>query len=1052
MIYDEYEAYLKKYKEEFGDQTIVLLECGSFFEIYDDGQGLTNMKEISELLNIIVSRRNKSILEVSRNNFEMAGFPSHSLKKFISILLSNNYTVILVTQTTPPPNPKRAVTEILSPGTNIEVHNMDSSNLMIIYIEENERYKASGVDITIGCSVIDLSTGKSDTYETSSYGKDSSYPFDEIHRLISVYSPREVEVTSNRGVTIAMSKLQEYIDFGKICLHDQLGKLDSRMLKKEFQENIISRVFPDTGILSPIEYINLERKPAALVSYIRLLQFALIHNETIVNRIKQPGILDEHNTLILSHSAAQQLDIITKDTTSKNGSLLNILNNSKTAIGKRYFKKRLLNPYIYSKDIVKLHDALDNITDDDMISKREILGKIYDIERLFRKCVLGVIQPQEFYNLLTSINLINTVGCGIESDMLSFTTKVLNIDRLSMYNYDNIDGDIFVDGYDEEIDSYNKYISSKLVHLNEILSFFNDNTTVSFQGGTSNLSKYLTKENQRPWRDDGEPFSLERYEALQAQLIGIQERRRAISSQKSSDDPVDAGQKTKSTFKLDNTEKEGYYITTTLKRYQEFLGNKENKSKVFHIGDVTYHVKDFTYKTLTNSIKLTHPEFNKINDDIQRYKYKLSKKSESLYRSFIKTFANKYENVIDEYVTYLEYIDFLTTLKYNNKIFRLSRPVVLSTGNSNSYIKAKGLRHLIIEQNQVNMKYVTNDIEIGSDDMKGMLLYGINSAGKSSLMKSIGIVVIMAQAGMYVPCDNLELSPYTKIFTRILSNDDIFRGQSTFTKEIIELRNILQRVDASSLVIGDELCSGTESVSALAIVSAGIVTLSKKLASFVFATHLHDLVNIEEVNELSNVKTFHLSVTFDEKTKALVYDRKLKEGNGTTLYGIEVCKSLDLDREFLDLANKVRRKVMKIQEDVPKQSTYNSKLYINECAICKTRADEVHHIEEQHTADRDGYISSFHKNSLFNLVCLCTKCHDDVHSGKIHINGYVQTSKGRDLQIEKVVSSTYPDKNELVKFIAEVNKDRNLSKKALYDTVCDKYKITKYRIDKILGF
>ena len=96
-------------------------------------------------------------------------------------------------------------------------------------------------------------------------------------------------------------------------------------------------------------------------------------------------------------------------------------------------------------------------------------------------------------------------------------------------------------------------------------------------------------------------------------------------------------------------------------------------------------------------------------------------------------------------------------------------------------------------------------------------------------------------------------------------------------------------------MIGDELCSGTESVSALAIVSAGIVTLAKKNTSFVFATHLHDLVNIDDVKSLANVKTYHLSVTFDEKKKTLVYDRKLKEGNGSTLYGIEVCKSLDLE-------------------------------------------------------------------------------------------------------------------------------------------------------------
>lgn len=985
MIYEEYEGYLRKYKKEFGDQTVVLFECGSFFEIYDDGQGLTNMKEISELLNILISRRNKSILEVSRNNFEMAGFPSHSLKKYISILLSNNYTVILVTQVTPPPNPKRAVTEILSPGTNIEVNQTDSSNLMVIYIEENEKYKAKGVDITVGCSIIDLSTGKSDVYETSSFGRDPCFPFDEIHRLISIYSPREIDIISQATEDI-LSKFQDQVDyqagFAKVCLHRNTN-IDVNLLKKEFQENIISRVFKNTGLLSPIEFLNLERKPAALTSYVRLLQFALIHNENIVSRIKVPGILEENNTLLLSHSAAQQLDIVNRES-SKNGSLLNLLNNCKTAIGKRYFKKRLLNPFINITDITRLYDSIDNMTNEDMSYKRDMLSRVYDIERLFRKCIMGVIQPNEFFNLITSINVLESLRGGAKNINDSIC-KVLNIDKLSMYNYDSIDGNIFIDGYDDCIDIYNGHIKRLLTHLNNIVSCMNS--------------------------------------------------------------------KGSSGFKLDNNEKEGYYISNTLKRFQEFLRNADT---ITTDDGLNYKTKEFTYKTLSNTIKISHPTFCRLNDEINTYKSKLTKKSLELYKGFIQDFVKDYECEMDSYVSYLEEIDYLTTMRYNKNIFRLSRPNITA---GPSAINIKGARHLIIEKNQLGIKYVSNDVNICSvGDNSGMLLYGINSAGKSSLMKSIGIMVIMAQAGMYVPCEELHLSPYTKIFTRILSNDDIFRGQSTFTKEIIELRNILKRVDDTSLVIGDELCSGTESVSALAIVSAGIVTLAKKNTSFVFATHLHDLVNIDDVKSLANVKTYHLSVTFDEKKKTLVYDRKLKEGNGSTLYGIEVCKSLDLDHDFLELANSVRRKVMKVEDEIPKTSVYNSKLLVTECAICKTRGEEVHHIEEQRMADADGYISAYHKNSLFNLVCLCQKCHDDVHGGKLNINGYIQTSKGRDLIVTKNETTNqaeYPGKAELEEYIYKIKNieaSKPISKKDLYNQITMKYKITKYRVDKILGF
>lgn len=971
---------MKKYKEEFGDQTIVLYECGSFFEIYDDGQGLVNMKEIGELLNIIVSRRNKAILEVSRNNFEMAGFPSHSLKKFISILLSNNYTIVMVTQTTPPPNPKRAVTEILSPGTCLDVNYTESNNLMIIYFEENEKYKNTGCDISIGCSIIDLSTGKSDVLETSTFGRDQSYPYDEIHRIVSIYNPREVELVSDRCDHISMKVLTDHIDFGRACVHDKIGRLDKNILNKTYQETTIANVFKQRGILTGIEYINLERKPLALISYVRMLQFVYIHNESILQKIKRPGFIEEQNTLLLSYNAAQQLDIINNETIKKTGSLLNILNNSKTAIGRRYFKKRLLNPYINVEDIVRDYDDIDGMSLDEMTEIREKLSKIYDIERLYRKCVLGLIQPQELSNLLYSIK---TLGHVTDDDILRYTSRVLNLDKLMSYTGD---WDIFVEGYDSALSDYQVLLKSNMDHLQSIVSSIFNKTA---SGSGSN--------------------------------------------------------QTASGFKLENTEKEGYFISSTSKRFNELIKSSRVPSVV--IDDVTYHLKDFTCKNLTSSVKISHPLFDKLNDDICMLKAKIARVSESLYKGFIRDFTSRYEDAIEKYILYIEKTDYTSTMRYNNHIFRLSRPDIINSDES--YVSTKGLRHLIIEKNQPGIKYVENDVDIGTSVSKGMLLYGINSAGKSSLMKSIGIVVLMAQAGMYVPCESMTLSPYKKIFTRILSSDDIFRGQSTFTKEIIELRNILQRADANSLVIGDELCSGTESISALSIVSAGVVTLSKKLTSFVFATHLHDLVNIDDITELKNVKTCHLSVTYDEEKKALVYDRKLKEGNGSTLYGIEVCKSLDLDKGFLDLANSIRHKLMNTSM-TPKKSIYNSQMYtnMNECSVCGTHdSQEVHHIQEQHKSDKDGYISTFHKNSLFNLVSLCGKCHDAVHNGKIYINGFVQTSNGRDLVVgTNDAAPSLPSRKEL-----EILLKESISKKEFYNKVCKEYNISKYRVDKILS-
>jgi DNA mismatch repair protein MutS len=395
-------------------------------------------------------------------------------------------------------------------------------------------------------------------------------------------------------------------------------------------------------------------------------------------------------------------------------------------------------------------------------------------------------------------------------------------------------------------------------------------------------------------------------------------------------------------------------------------------------------------------------------------------------------------------------------------------PTIKDEFQSKSYIRATSLRHPIIERISQDIQYVSNDIELGIPTKQdGILLYGLNSSGKSSLMKSIGIAIVMAQSGMFVPCDAMEFWPYDYIFTRILSSDDIFKGQSTFTKEMLELRGILKRSNRNSLVLGDELCSGTESVSALSIVSAGIYTLAQRECSFVFATHLHDLISIPEVKSLDNVNVFHLAVEYDIQTKRLVYDRKLKEGNGSTLYGLEVCKSLDLDNEFLALANKVRHKLLDTHENIlastSNKNKYNKQVYVDNCQVCGQKAHEIHHISQQKYADEHGYINSFHKNDKFNLVCLCEECHDKVHHGGLTINGYKHTSEGVTLDFEfkattststtATVTATTKEANQsLVDDIKLLyQQSPRLKKVDMIKTMLTKHHdVTKYKIEKLL--
>ena len=134
----------------------------------------------------------------------------------------------------------------------------------------------------------------------------------------------------------------------------------------------------------------------------------------------------------------------------------------------------------------------------------------------------------------------------------------------------------------------------------------------------------------------------------------------------------------------------------------------------------------------------------------------------------------------------------------------------------NSYITAKELRHPIIERIQTKSEYVPNDIQIGTETQTGMP-YGTHASGKSSLMKAVGLNIILAQAGFYTASSDFQFSPYKHLFTRILNNDNIFKGESGFAVEVSEIRSILKRCDNNSLVLGDELCNGTENISAQSI-------------------------------------------------------------------------------------------------------------------------------------------------------------------------------------------------------------------------------------------
>ena len=334
---------------------------------------------------------------------------------------------------------------------------------------------------------------------------------------------------------------------------------------------------------------------------------------------------------------------------------------------------------------------------------------------------------------------------------------------------------------------------------------------------------------------------------------------------------------------------------------------------------------------------------------------------------------------LSEWISWIGDIDCTFSLATVSRALKWCKPTLESSGK----LDIQGLRHPLLEAANTRSQYVSHSVVF---DSKGWLIYGVNASGKSSLMKATGIAVILAQAGSFVPATSMSLRPYDAAFSRIWTHDNIWAGLSSFAVEVTELSDILRLATDKSLVLGDEVCSGTESSSATALVAATIEALQVKGTHFMFATHLHDLLKVPGLCE--KVAIWHLRVITQPNGK-LVYDRSLQPGSGSSSYGLEVAKAMGLPFEIIQRAHEIRRGIegtVTIQ-DAPK-SRYNSQIQRRTCEMCGSqdvRQLEVHHIEEQ---AKGG------SNKQRNLAVLCEGCHDDHHNKKIKVAPLTQTSEG----------------------------------------------------------
>ena len=355
------------------------------------------------------------------------------------------------------------------------------------------------------------------------------------------------------------------------------------------------------------------------------------------------------------------------------------------------------------------------------------------------------------------------------------------------------------------------------------------------------------------------------------------------------------------------------------------------------------------------------------------------------------------------------------------------KPTILHSASTTatSAVAIEGLRHPLLEAQDRRIPYVQHSVSLGAEQGQGWLLYGLNASGKSTLMRAVGLAVLLAQGGSFVPATKMTLAPFQSLHTRIINTDNLWMGLSSFAVEMSEMRDIFRDAGPRSLVLGDELCSGTETTSATALVAAGIKGLIGRGAKFLFATHLHGLMQIKEVVGDPLLKVWHLHVEYDMAKDRLVYHRALKPGSGSSLYGLEVAKAMRIPADILEDAIRFRKSLSReseLSESVG--SSWNNSVIRRSCQKCgltETGNLEVHHIRERHTAvGPSGHLadgSSVH--ALANLAVLCQSCHDALHRGAISVGPLIQTSEGPEESTTLVTTSVVGDSGKKSKWSEE---------------------------------
>ena len=1012
----EYFALTKKYTAEYGEKTVVLLQVGAFFEVYGqiitpaaEGGGGTVTCSGSRIDDFCL------ICELAKANktpgFVMAGFRDYGLDKYLKKLQDAGYTAVVYVQDGIKNPPVRSLQGIYSPGTYFSTDVTQgcgggggalSNNIACIWIEKISRM------IVMGMTNIDIYTGRATIFETEN--KDSHNPttYDEVERFVSSNMPSEVILISNLS-TREVEDIIHYTNIQAKVIHrvSTVGGAAASTVKAErctkqiYQMEVLNTFYPD-GRAKSLEQ-SFMNYTIATQSLVYLLNFIYEHNPSLVSKIQEPLFENMSERLVLANHSLRQLNIIDDGNAGGGGggggggvssrltSVLSLLNHTVTPMGSRAYKYSLLHPvfdettleqdYAITEYMLLLTGGGGGSLSSYTIF-REKLAFMKDIEKLHRHIILRRIAPSHTFHLFHNLRHIRE----LYSSCLRDSTIIRHLSERWKIRDDIVGKSTLL------LDVFEKTVNIDLCRDITDIQF---DTNIIQRGISAELDK-LTDEYRYTQK------SLDEVQRVLNDMILAGEQKLGAAA-----DYVKIHETDKMGISLQATKRRTKILEDRIKKLPShgkvisILVDKEsNRMLMFDTSGITCPAASGSNNTIHS------PQIYELCAAVVSLRVKISDMVAILYQGFIVS-LHEYYHDFENMIAFVSAVDMIQNRCYVARKFNYCRPVIAGAGvgvgaegDATSFVRANGLRHCLIERINEDECYVTNDVSLGGD---GILLYGTNAVGKTSLIRAIGVAVIMAQAGFYVPASTFVYRPYRAIMTRILGNDNLFKGLSTFVVEMSELRVILRMADTHTLVLGDELCSGTEIDSAISIFVAGLQHLYRTGASFIFATHLHEIAAYSEIREMApRLRLAHMRVFYDKSHDTLVYDRKLQDGAGESMYGLEVCKSLHLPDDFLENANTIRVKYRGVSMKTPTTSIlddavpsrYNAAKLRRLCELCREKkGTEVHHLQHQESADANDFIGHIHKNHPANLASICEDCHREIHTmGVEHVK--VKTGKG----------------------------------------------------------